>query len=1194
MNLARLRAIQGVDFRSYLTRPPVYFLLVLLALTSFGLSSGDMAIMSGDTTVGGESKQWMTSEFTVAMVFPLVAFLFYVFFVAVLAGMAIPRDEELRVGPVIHATKLSPGEYVWGKFAAVLGIFLLVLAAHLAFQMIFNHLWPHADAEKIRGPFLLMNYLRPATLLALPCLVFFAGASFAVGEFTRKPILIFVTPVLAFLVSIFFLFDWSPSWLDPRINNLLMWIEPSGYRWINETWLKVDRGVDFYNTTPVGYDMPFLLSRLAFLVAGFGFVAMSVGHHEKSLRGNVGTKTRSLRKQRLQEPATSAPAYASGDLRSLDMTARSPGFVRTVIDVAAYESRNLLSQPGLYLFGPIILLQIILNFVFDVGAFDTPILLTTGFAAVGALNSLTLMVTILLMVYTAESVMRDQTTGLAPISFSTPARTGAMLLGKALANGLVGAVILLAAALGIRAVMLIQGGTVPFEIRPLLIVWGGLLVPTLIVWASFITAVVALTRSRFAAYGVGLAALIYSAWKNTRGEVNWVGNWNLSGAVTWSDFGSLDPNAFALLLNRAFYLAVLVFLVAFTVRVFPRRDFDSGATLDRLRPWPLLKTAFRMLPVALPAIVLGSFLNAQVSDGHQGPAAEKRAEDYWGRNVLSWIDAPEPELGAVDIAVELDPPERWFRVNGTYHLVNATEETMRRFPMTTGDHFENVSWTLHGEEFEPDDRAGLFVFELASPLAPGDTVVVGFSHEGTYPKGLSKNGGGAANFVLPAGVVLTSFNTGFLPLPSFDPDRGVDEDNQMEPKEWEDDFFEGITPPALGVGVRFPVRTEISGPAEYRYHGVGVKQSETVEDGVRHVVWKSDFPVNFFNIVAGKWDVWEGEGVEIYHHPKHTYNIDMMGRALEGSRKYYSEWFYPYPWQDLRLNEFPGIATYAQGFPTNITFSEHIGFLTRATEESNAPFLVTAHEAAHQWWGNILMPGEGPGGNILSEGMAHFSTILLFDQMEGEEARAEFCKGIEASYGDSRRVDSEKPLVKTLGDKPSDTTVMYDKGGWVFYMLHRLMGDEASFAGIRAFVEKYGGGPDFPVLQDYVREMRAFAPDAEAYDAFVDQWFFDVVVPEFRLEDSVKEADGDAWVVTTRVRNRGSGTVSVPVAAVRGERGEDAAADEPWMAEETRIVVAPGDEVEVVLRTDFEPQKVVVDPDVTVLMLERHRAEVDL
>ena len=111
----------------------------------------------------------------------------------------------------------------------------------------------------------------------------------------------------------------------------------------------------------------------------------------------------------------------------------------------------------------------------------------------------------------------------------------------------------------------------------------------------------------------------------------------------------------------------------------------------------------------------------------------------------------------------------------------------------------------------------------------------------------------------------------------------------------------------------------------------------------------------------------------MYYHPGHPYNIAEMREALDAARRYYSEWFFPYPWRELKLSEFPNLATYAQGFPTNITFSEGIGFLTTSTPEIHAAFEITAHEAAHQWWGNILSPGKGPGGNILSEGTSHFS-----------------------------------------------------------------------------------------------------------------------------------------------------------------------------------------------------------------------------
>jgi hypothetical protein len=145
---------------------------------------------------------------------------------------------------------------------------------------------PNEKSAEIQGPFALVNYLRPAVVLALPSFVFVAGICFAIGAWTRKPILVFVLPVALLLVCGFFLWEWSPSWLDPRINSLLMLVDPSGFRWLDETWLKGDRGVDFYNHASIDFDRPFLAMRLALVLAGFAAVAISQVHFAATLRGS--------------------------------------------------------------------------------------------------------------------------------------------------------------------------------------------------------------------------------------------------------------------------------------------------------------------------------------------------------------------------------------------------------------------------------------------------------------------------------------------------------------------------------------------------------------------------------------------------------------------------------------------------------------------------------------------------------------------------------------------------------------------------------------------------------------------------------------------------------------------------------------------------------------------------------------------
>jgi aminopeptidase N len=327
-----------------------------------------------------------------------------------------------------------------------------------------------------------------------------------------------------------------------------------------------------------------------------------------------------------------------------------------------------------------------------------------------------------------------------------------------------------------------------------------------------------------------------------------------------------------------------------------------------------------------------------------------------------------------------------------------------------------------------------------------------------------------------------------------------------------------------------------------------------------------------------------------------------MSATLDASRRWYSEWFLPYPWRELKLSEFPGLAGYAQGFGTNITFSENIGFLTRNTAATDATFLVTAHEAAHQWWGNILTPANGPSGDFLSEGTAHFSTLLLFEKVKGPRARMEFARGIEARYNDRRRPDDERPMYDVDGKRRYDNSVIYDRGGWVFWMLYDFLGHERAMAAYRNFFQTWSQSRDHPALQDFVAAMRPYAEDGAAYDAFVKQWFEDRVVPQYVVTRATKEKNGDGFDVTVTVQNIGTGAMPVDVAATAGERWKkeretkDASyrQDPSYRDARGTVTLEAGESKTLTIRCSFDPEQVVVDPDVRVLQLERKRAVASL
>ncbi len=1173
------------EFLTGIRRPGYWILLFLMGFLALGLSEGSISISSGSA----EGRPHLTSVFGQSRVQAIMIISLGALFLAIFSGLAVIRDIELRVGEVFHSTRLTVSEYVWGKFWGGVAVFVLIWVLYLCTSIGFNHILQGGRGHI--GPFVLANYLFPTLLFGVPQILVFAGVPFLIGTWSRRTLLVFLFPMVALLLTFTVLTTWSPSWLSPELNRALMLIDPSGFRWLTHTYLMIDRGVDFYNTSPLRPDTGFLLSRLALSATGLVAVGVAVASYARRLRTGASDSSIMRLFRRRRAPSKVRPA-SGAPLQILEMATRPLGFVKAATAIARSEVRDLVTRPAMYFFVPVILVDVISSTALGYGPFESRVLLTPGTIADQQLNRLNLLICFLLLFYTVESLHKERNRRMHEIFNASPVGTGAMLLGKTMGNAAMASLILVGALFSGAGIILyhqiVNESPVGYDLFPFIAVWGGVLLPTFAFWTAFVTALFSLLRNRYAAYGAGLAFIVYTEFhRQTEGTPGWLTNWMGWNLVRWTDMGALTLHGTPILLNRLLYLSFVPLLVAVAVWWFPRRAFDATATLSRLRPRTFALGTLRLLPLAIGPIVLASMLYFGGRSGYQRPGAGEWREDYWERNFATWNGFEMPSVSHVDLDLAIEPEQRSIAVTGAYTFLNHRDYPYAELPITAGP-WDSMEWTLAGETYEPEDRDNLFVFTLAEPLAPRDTTTIGFSYELVRHEGMSRRPGGTSQFILESGVVLNGFEPTFAPVPGYDPDIGSP---AFRRPEVEDDFYLGETEPLIGwAGRPFTVRTRITIPEAYTANGVGQLVSDEVADGMRAVVWETDHPVRMFNIIAGRYDVFEGDGTAIYHHPRHDYNVEEMSAALDAARRYYSEWFHPFPWSVLKLSEMPAFSPGAQGFPTNITFSEEMGFLTRQDPRSHLGFMVVAHEAAHQWWGNLLGPGRGPGGNMLSEGMAHYATTLLHEQVYGDRYRMEFTKRIESLYTRRRRVDSELPMVKSMGGA-------YNKGAWAMWMLQQEMGRENILAGLRAFIGKYKEDPDHPVIQDMLAVLRDFAPDTAVFEDFTEQWFFDVVLPEYELSEVTRSQEGDEWVVRGTVENVGTGRMRVQVGAVAGERwsdeGEDAARSvvaEGYRDARTEVELGAGESAQFVIRAAFEPDRVVIDPDVLVLQVNRAAA----
>src|SRR5690606_8940025 len=128
--------------------------------------------------------------------------------------------------------------------------------------------------------------------------------------------------------------------------------------------------------------------------------------------------------------------------------------------------------------------------------------------------------------------------------------------------------------------------------------------------------------------------------------------------------------------------------------------------------------------------------------------------------------------------------------------------------------------------------------------------------------------------------------------------------------------------------------------------------------------------------LSARWDVkrdeWHGIPIEVYHDPKHAWNVERMIEAAKKSFDYYNAHLTPYQHKQLRILEFPGYSSFAQAFANTVPYSEDIGFVAdlRNPDDIDYVFFVTAHEVAHQWWAHQVIGANVQGSTMLSESLA--------------------------------------------------------------------------------------------------------------------------------------------------------------------------------------------------------------------------------
>ncbi len=1169
-------------------------LVVLLVAATSTLNP--VAMIPGGAAADAPVRAVANSAYALAPTFALSGFFVYPFFVALMAGLSVLRDEEANVAELLHSTPLTMAEYIWGKFAGVMAALLITVAVHVLIVIGFREAGVGGVAQ---GPFALAAYLLAAGLFVVPGVLWLAGLTFVIGARTTAPMAVYLLPVALYVVEFVLLWNWHPRGINPTLDALLMVLDPTGLRWLTHSVFSDDRGIAWYNTAPLAVDRVLIVGRLVTILSPLAAVALLAHGGRRvglagSPRGRWHRAIRAVRKRLRLRGGVTLPAAAFGNLDRLHIRRRTPTALRATAVVLLAELRSLLRQPSGYLFAAFLFAVVTEVGGAEADAYGSTAVLTAGGIAINALPAVTVLTCLFLLFVIVESLYRDRATGFDAIALSSPVPTTSLIVGKALAAIVLTGVFTVVCVVSGGAMLLAQSGP-SVSMWPLLLVFGAVLGPTYVLWTAFVTAVMSLVPSRTAALAIGFVALLLTAAQFVRGSMTWLTNWPLWGSLRWTEFALFPLDGEALLLNRLLALVLAVALLKAARLMFVRVERDPVLARETRTPAVFGRLALRVAALAALPLFTGAFLAVRVHDAFDGPAVATAASAYEASNQRQWESVIPAVIQSVDVTVAVRPAHRTLKVDGTYDLVNRTSISMTTVPFTVPATFGPVTWQVRGVPTTPSGVDGLQALSLAAPLAPGDTVRVGFRYDVQINAGVSRNGGPVDAFVLPSGLLVSTHRGDFLPIPGYRagtstlqtvsnaarPDGNGDGDANAAA----DAGADGEDPDGSAFfnrGWSFTATMRVRAPAALTVNGVGHRVASVTRDGETLTTWETREPVSALNLVGAAYAVRRANGVAVYHHPSHTRSVDVMLRTLAAARQHYSAWFFPYPWDELRLSEYANLSSQATSYPTNITFSEGLGFLTADGEHGGLAFAVTAHEAAHQWWGHLLAAGTGPGTGLLIEGMADYATLLLYEAERGAPARAAYAALLERQYLDGRVATRERALLDTRDQTNADELVLQKKGAWAMWMLHTSLGAERTFAGLQGFIAEHRAPGRFATPEAMLRTLRRQAEDTIQFDAQVAQWFGSTRLPEFTVDDArCAPADG-AWTCAATLRNHGTGNAIVEVAAMRSGA---------VMASGTvRVRVHAGQSIPVRWTLRGQPDRLVVDPDIKVLQRRREQA----
>jgi ABC-2 type transport system permease protein len=1102
-----LRQIVRFELRYQLRQPLLWATAAIFAALAFIASSTDALEIGGP--IGALNRN--APQVVVRMLGGMS--LFGIFIVVAFVATSALRDFERGTDELVFSRPVRPRDLLLGRFLgsllAACGCFTFA-----AVGLVLGGLMPWIDPARV-GPFDLRPHVFALGVLVFPSFVIFGAFFFALATRVRH-----VMAVYAALVALLVAYAAAGAMFgDLESQHRAALLDPFGLA-------SFDLQTRYWTVSEKNSRLPalageLLTNRLLWMGLGLSALAFAVSRFRYDQTGRRRKDPAPLATEppagdagrRIRRPAVFRPGTASAQLRSqLSVESRAAVLGLPFLLILAFGLINVISNLGY--------LDLMLG---------TSVWPVTYLMLLAVRSGYSFLLVLIVTFYAGELVFRERALKLDGMLDASPAPLWVPLVAKLLALFAAAAVFIAAGMLGLMGFQLSRGYT---HLEPFLYAQGFVveIVPFLLTAVLAVFLQVAINQ-KWAGY---LAMVLYLVSNGALGALHFDHYLYRYAGVPSAPYS--DMNGWGHFAAPVFWFDLYWSFAAGVFVCLSYLGWQRGVETRWGQRWKEARARLRgPVRLAVPALLVafaaaGGFIfyNTNILNEYVASDEGVKRQAEYEKKYGQYRDVAQPRIAGLKADVDIFPGERRVSIRGTYRLVNRTGTPITSLHLGIPPRVSVRRLDLPPHRVVLDDRRlGHAVYELATPLAPGQEIPFGFDLEIANPGFVN---GGPDNSVVGNG---TFFHSRLFPAFGYLPQRELGDPAERR--------RQGLPPVVRMAKIDdqearqkndlapdadwMDFDTTVSTSPDQIAIAPGYLQREWTEGGRRYFHYTMDAPIpKFFAYLSGRYtlrrDAWQGVAIEVFHHPGHEYNVGRMVDAVKKSLAYMTENFTPYQHRQVRIVEFPRYGRFAASFPNTIPFSESIGFIARLQDEDaiDYPFYVTAHEVAHQWWGYQVLGADVQGSAMLSESMAQYSALMVMQKEYGPDKMRRFLKYELDRYlsGRGGELIEELPL-ELVEDQPY---IHYSKGSLVFYALQDQIGEARLNGALKRYIESVRSqSPPYTISRDLVSFVAEATPPEQR--PLLDDLFAKITLFDNQTtEAKVRPLPGGRYEVTLKAKIR--------------------------------------------------------------------------